>query len=58
MPLMKSKSKKAVGKNVDMEESMGKPYKQSIAIALKTKKEAKGRDMGEKMKKSMKKSKK
>lgn len=34
MPLMKSKSKKAVGKNIEMEMDMDKPRKQSIAIAL------------------------
>lgn len=55
MPLMKSKSKKAVGKNVEMEESMGKPYKQAIAISLSEKAKAKNRDMGDKMKKTMKK---
>ena len=34
MPLIKSKSKKAIGENIKMEESAGKPKKQSIAIAL------------------------
>lgn len=58
MPLAKSKSKKAVGKNVDREESMGKPYKESLAIALQTKDRAADRDMGEKIKKKMKKDKK
>jgi hypothetical protein len=57
MPLMKSKSKKAVGHNVDVEEGKKKPYKQAIAIALSVKKDAKSRDMGDKMKKTMKKDK-
>ncbi len=36
MPLIKSKSDKAVGKNIAKEESAGKPRKQAIAIALDT----------------------
>lgn len=34
MPLIHSKSKKAIGKNIAAEESAGKPKAQSIAIAL------------------------
>lgn len=34
MPLIKSKSKKAIGENIKREEESGKPRKQSIAIAL------------------------
>lgn len=34
MPLIKSKSKKAIGENIKIEENAGKPKKQSIAIAL------------------------
>ncbi len=34
MPLIKSKSKKNIGKNISIEENSGKPHKQAIAIAL------------------------
>ena len=34
MPLIKSKSKKAVSKNIRTEMKHGKPQKQAIAIAL------------------------
>jgi len=34
MPLIKSKSKKAIGENIKREEEAGKPRKQAIAIAL------------------------
>lgn len=34
MPLIKSKSKKAIGENIKREESAGKPQKQAVAIAL------------------------
>lgn len=34
MPLIKSKSKKAIGKNIKTEMEAGKPQKQSIAISL------------------------
>lgn len=34
MPLIKSKSKKAIGKNISAEENAGKKPKQAIAIAL------------------------
>jgi hypothetical protein len=40
MPLIKSKSDKAVGKNIAKEEEAGKPRKQAIAIALNTQREA------------------
>ena len=36
MPLIKSASKKAIGKNIKTEEKAGKPKKQAIAIALET----------------------
>lgn len=34
MPLIKSKSKKAIGENIKAEETAGKPQKQAVAIAL------------------------
>lgn len=34
MPLIKSKSKKAVGENIKAEMAAGKPQKQAVAIAL------------------------
>lgn len=34
MPLVKSKSKKAIGENIKREEAAGKPKKQAVAIAL------------------------
>lgn len=34
MPLIKSKSKKAVSKNIETEMNEGKPQKQAVAIAL------------------------
>lgn len=40
MPLIKSKSKAAVGENIKREESAGKPPKQAIAIALNTQRRA------------------
>jgi hypothetical protein len=36
MPLIHSKSKKAIGKNIEIEQSAGKPHKQAVAIALNT----------------------
>lgn len=36
MPLVKSKSKKAIGKNIKTEMEHGKPQKQAVAIALST----------------------
>ena len=43
MPLMKSGSKEAVGKNIKKEMEAGKPKKQAVAIALSTeRKYAKG----------------
>lgn len=41
MPLMKSPSKKAVGKNIKTEMKAGKPQKQAIAIALDVQRRAK-----------------
>jgi hypothetical protein len=43
MPLIKSKSKKAVSKNIRTEMKHGKPQKQAIAIALSTQRKAKGK---------------
>jgi hypothetical protein len=40
MPLDKSKSKAAIGKNIKTEESAGKPKKQAVAIALNVAREA------------------
>jgi len=34
MPLIKSKSKKNIGKNIEIEQDAGKPHKQAVAIAL------------------------
>jgi len=34
MPLVKSKSKKAIGKNIKIEMKHGKSYAQALAIAL------------------------
>lgn len=36
MPLEKSPSKKAIGRNIKREEAAGKPHKQAVAIALET----------------------
>jgi hypothetical protein len=40
MPLIKSKSQKAVGKNIEAEVKAGKPQKQAVAIALSVKRQA------------------
>lgn len=42
MPLIKSASKEAVGKNISTEVAHGKPRKQAIAIALETQRRAGG----------------
>lgn len=42
MPLIKSSSKEAVGKNIETEMEHGKPHKQAIAIALETQRRAGG----------------
>ena len=36
MPLIKSKSKVAIGQNIKTEMAAGKPQRQSVAIALNT----------------------
>lgn len=41
MPLEKSASKEAVGRNIETEMKHGKPHKQAIAIALETQRRAK-----------------
>jgi hypothetical protein len=43
MPLIKSKSKKAVGPNYKAEIAAGKPKKQAIAIALSVQRRAAGK---------------
>jgi len=40
MPLIKSKSKKAIGENIKREEAAGKPKRQAVAIALNTARKA------------------
>jgi hypothetical protein len=42
MPLIKSKSRKAVGQNIKAEMAAGKPQDQAVAIALSTQREAGG----------------
>lgn len=44
MPLIKSKSKKAFGKNIGAELKAGKPKKQAVAIAFSEKREASKRE--------------
>jgi len=41
MPLVKSKSDKAIGPNINREMYAGKPYRQALAIALSTQDRAK-----------------
>lgn len=43
MPLDKSPSKAAVGKNIETEEASGRPRKQAIAIALSVQRRAGGK---------------
>lgn len=43
MPLVKSKSKKAVSTNIKREIAAGKPQKQAVAIALSVQRKAKGK---------------
>jgi hypothetical protein len=43
MPLVNSKSDKAVGENLKREESAGKPKRQALAIALEVQRRAKRR---------------
>ena len=40
MPLIKSKSKKAVSENIRTEMAAGKPQRQAVAIALSVQREA------------------
>src|SRR5665213_3081571 len=47
MPLLKSRSKKAMSKNIATEMDAGKPQKQSIAIAYSVMKRAKKKKMAE-----------
>jgi len=46
MPLVKSKSKKAFSKNVEIEMNAGKPQKQAVAIAYSVKRSAGKKDGG------------
>lgn len=46
MPLIKSTTKEAVGKNIKTEMNAGKPQKQAVAIALNTKRQAMANKMG------------
>jgi len=48
MPLIKSKSDKAVSKNIKTEMKSGKPQKQAVAIALSVQREAKKKAAGKK----------
>jgi|APCry1669188879_1035177.scaffolds.fasta_scaffold06124_3 hypothetical protein len=48
MPLIKSSSKKAVGKNIKREMAAGRPQKQAIAIALTERREV-AKKQGRKM---------
>ena len=48
MPLIKSPSDKAVGKNIKTEMDAGKPHKQAVAIALSVQDEAKKKAKAEK----------
>lgn len=50
MPLIKSKSKKAVGENIRREMEAGKPQKQAVAIALDVQRRAKAPKKVEKKK--------
>jgi hypothetical protein len=34
MPLIRNKSRKAIGKNIETEKAAGKPHAQAVAIAL------------------------
>ena len=43
MPLVKSKAKKAIGKNIAIEMKAGRPQKQAIAIAFSVQRKAKGK---------------
>lgn len=43
MPLIKSKSKKAVSENIRREADAGKPQKQAVAIALSVQDRAKSK---------------
>jgi hypothetical protein len=52
MPLIKSKSDKAVGKNISTEIKSGRPRKQAIAIALSVQREAKKKAAKTKRKKA------
>lgn len=48
MPLIKSASKKSIGKNISTEIKSGKPKKQAIAIALDVARKAGAKDLRKK----------
>jgi hypothetical protein len=50
MPLIKSSSPKAVGKNILIEKAAGKPQKQAVAIALSVQRKAEGKKAARKKK--------
>lgn len=52
MPLIKSKSKEAMSRNIEAEVSAGKPQKQAVAIAYSVKRKAGGSDLAPKKKSS------
>jgi hypothetical protein len=54
MPLIKSASKKAIGKNIAAEIRAGKPPKQAAAIAYSVQREAKKKSTARKAKRKMK----
>ena len=54
MPLIKSTSKKAIGKNIATEIRAGKPPKQAAAIAYSVQREAKKKITARKAKRKMK----
>jgi ABC-type sulfate transport system substrate-binding protein len=50
MPITKGYSKKSIGKNITLEMSHGRSYKQSLAIALSTASKAKSKAKAKKRK--------
>jgi hypothetical protein len=46
MPLIKSTSPKAVGKNIKTEMAAGRPQRQAVAIALSVQRQAKAKRKG------------
>ena len=52
--LIKSKSDKAIGKNIATEEKAGKPHKQAVAIALNVQRDARKEKLSKLLDKHMK----